>query len=103
MGNEEGVMPLPSWACATADGTNAGAAAGSGGGSPLQDAYMPPSSDAVLREHYWFYQNQTENHTKSAKVRTKPSRPRSWANFSLVYHSVFPQECMGRYSSFGLT
>ena len=54
MGNEEGVMPLPSWACAAADGTNSGVPAGSGGGSPLQDAYMPPSSDVVLREHYWY-------------------------------------------------
>lgn len=26
------------------------------GGDPLGSSFEPPSSDTVLREHYWFYQ-----------------------------------------------
>jgi hypothetical protein len=50
MGNEEGMMPLPSWGGAAGDGSQGN------GGNPVADAFMPPSTDVVLREHYWFYQ-----------------------------------------------
>lgn len=60
MGNEAGMMPLPSWACAKGDGSQGS------GGNPLGEAFMPPSSDAVLREHYWFYQNATDGSAKTA-------------------------------------
>ena len=60
MGNEEGMMPLPSWACAKGDGSQGD------GGNPLGEAFMPPSSDAVLREHYV----RTEH---SRFVRPRPS------------------------------
>eukprot|EP00041_Stephanoeca_diplocostata_P031425 m.978381 g.978381 ORF g.978381 m.978381 type:complete len:539 (+) comp23956_c1_seq20:62-1678(+) len=55
MGNEEGRMPLPSW----------GSGATANGGDPLGTSFEPPSSDTVLREHYWFHQNGTENSTRS--------------------------------------
>jgi alpha-L-fucosidase len=43
MGNEEAVMPLPSWGAGEKDG-----------GDPHGSVYMPPSCDAVLHEHCWF-------------------------------------------------
>ncbi len=49
MGNEEGVMPLPSWAAADA--------AGDPSGDPMGAIFDPPSCDTVLEEHYWFYQD----------------------------------------------
>jgi len=49
-------MPMPSW--------GAGA---SFGGDPQAPFFGPPSCDTVLREHYWFYQNATEQSTKSLK------------------------------------
>lgn len=52
-------MPLPSWAAA--------ASGGDVSGSPTGQFFMPPSSDTVLREHYWFWKNGTENSTKSTK------------------------------------
>eukprot|EP01064_Diplonema_japonicum_P034425 TRINITY_DN7118_c0_g1_i1.p1 TRINITY_DN7118_c0_g1~~TRINITY_DN7118_c0_g1_i1.p1 ORF type:complete len:457 (+),score=91.30 TRINITY_DN7118_c0_g1_i1:71-1441(+) len=55
MGNEEGVMPLPSW----------GASNGTVNGDPHSVSFMPPSADTVLREHYWFWWNNTENTIKS--------------------------------------
>lgn len=64
MGNEQGLMPLPSWgaeANALGGGTN-------GGGDPHGEHFMPPSTDTVLREHYWFWQNNTERHIKSTKL-----------------------------------
>ena len=54
MGNEEGVMPIPSWAAST----------GSTTGDPTCSTYLPPSTDTVLREHYWFWWNNTEQYTK---------------------------------------
>ena len=48
MGNEEGAMPLPSWAAADRDGSPPG--------SPTGEIFDPPSCDTVLEEHYWFYQ-----------------------------------------------
>ena len=47
MGNEEGAMPLPSWA---ADTAAAGIA-----GDPTAPLFIPPSCDTVLDEHYWFW------------------------------------------------
>ena len=58
MGNEEGLMPLPSWGAAG----NALGAGANGGGDPRGEHFMPPSTDTVLREHYWFWQNNTEQH-----------------------------------------
>lgn len=49
MGNEEGAMPLPSWAAADAVGEPAG--------NPIGAIFDPPSCDTVLEEHYWFYQH----------------------------------------------
>lgn len=60
MGNEEGQMPLPSWGAAAAET--------SGGGDPNGEYFMPPSTDTVLREHYWFWQHNTEQHIKSTKT-----------------------------------
>ena len=59
MGNEEAMMPLPSWGADDGEGSKGG------GGNPLGGAFMPPSSDAVIREHYWFWKNNTEEKTKS--------------------------------------
>ena len=59
MGNENGVMPLPSWGADTGEGSSGG------GGHPLGPAFMPPSSDTVLRQHYWFWENNTAHTTKS--------------------------------------
>ena len=44
MGNENAAMPLPSWSAAT-DCEIAG--------NPQASIYCPPSSDTVLRQHYW--------------------------------------------------
>jgi hypothetical protein len=49
MGNENGLMPLPSWAAADADGTT------SPSGTPTGALFIPPSCDTVLEQHYWFY------------------------------------------------
>eukprot|EP00040_Diaphanoeca_grandis_P029076 m.169306 g.169306 ORF g.169306 m.169306 type:complete len:509 (-) comp31560_c7_seq1:37-1563(-) len=59
MGNEEGAMPLPSWAASSENSAT---------GNPLGPIFAPPSSDTVLREHYWFYQNDTEQYTRSTKA-----------------------------------
>eukprot|EP01062_Namystynia_karyoxenos_P019965 TRINITY_DN1754_c0_g1_i4.p1 TRINITY_DN1754_c0_g1~~TRINITY_DN1754_c0_g1_i4.p1 ORF type:complete len:492 (+),score=146.75 TRINITY_DN1754_c0_g1_i4:81-1556(+) len=59
MGNEEGVMPLPSWGAA--DGINLGQ------DGPLGQYFIPPSTDTVLREHYWFWENNTDGATKTVK------------------------------------
>jgi len=64
MGNEEASMPLPSWGASTG-GQHGG---GTGGGSPLGATFQPPSCDAVLREHYWFWQPGTEGALKSTKT-----------------------------------
>eukprot|EP00937_MAST-01D_sp_MAST-1D-sp2_P000022 g22.t1 len=63
MGNEEASMPLPSWAASTG-GQHGG---GTGGGDPLGITFQPPSCDAVLREHYWFWQPGTEGAIKSTR------------------------------------
>eukprot|EP00730_Choanoeca_flexa_P005344 TRINITY_DN11927_c0_g8_i1.p1 TRINITY_DN11927_c0_g8~~TRINITY_DN11927_c0_g8_i1.p1 ORF type:complete len:500 (+),score=78.50 TRINITY_DN11927_c0_g8_i1:22-1500(+) len=57
MGNEDGVMPLPSWA--GSDGSTTG--------SPTAPYFMPPSSDTVLRQHYWFWKNNTANTLRSVQ------------------------------------
>ena len=49
MGNEEGDMPLPSWAASDA-------ATVAPPGSPTGAVFAPPSCDTVLAEHYWFFQ-----------------------------------------------
>ena len=49
MGNEEGAMPLPSWAAADS-------ATIAPPGSPVGDVFAPPSCDTVLAEHFWFFQ-----------------------------------------------
>eukprot|EP01065_Artemidia_motanka_P006266 TRINITY_DN1307_c0_g1_i2.p2 TRINITY_DN1307_c0_g1~~TRINITY_DN1307_c0_g1_i2.p2 ORF type:complete len:379 (+),score=116.78 TRINITY_DN1307_c0_g1_i2:522-1658(+) len=59
MGNEEGMMPLPSWGAA--------ANVGQTKGDPHGSYFVPPSSDTVLREHYWFWQNNSAQTTKSTK------------------------------------
>ena len=55
MGNEEGSMPLPSWGAASASGSPFG-------GDPHGPVFMPPSSDAVLWEHFWFWQPGMPQH-----------------------------------------
>ena len=47
MGNEEGVMPLPSWSCVKRDQS------APWGGDPYGVFFEPASVDTVLREHYW--------------------------------------------------
>eukprot|EP00658_Telonema_sp_P-2_P054327 TRINITY_DN43213_c0_g1_i1.p2 TRINITY_DN43213_c0_g1~~TRINITY_DN43213_c0_g1_i1.p2 ORF type:complete len:579 (-),score=102.30 TRINITY_DN43213_c0_g1_i1:283-2019(-) len=48
MGNEDAMMPLPSWAASSPDLAE---------GNPHGEIFAPPSSDAVMREHYWFWAN----------------------------------------------
>lgn len=50
-------MPLPSWG-ASSGGQHS--APKYGGGDPLGVTFQPPSCDTVLREHYWFWQPNTE-------------------------------------------
>jgi hypothetical protein len=62
MGNEGARMPLPSW------GASTGGQSGAYNGDPRGLTFQPPSCDAVLREHYWFWQPQTEQYAKSTKA-----------------------------------
>jgi len=39
-----------------------------GGGEPYGTTFQPPSCDAVLREHYWFWEPNTESSIKSTKA-----------------------------------
>jgi alpha-L-fucosidase len=57
MGNEEGVMPLPSWSAADAIGQPSG--------NPIGAIFDPPSCDTVLEEHDWFYQDGDINTLRS--------------------------------------
>ena len=62
MGNENGVMPLPSWGAGSPDkGDN---------GNPLGQAFIPPSCDAVLREHLWFFANTSTGVEKGVPTST---------------------------------
>ena len=45
MGNEEGVMPLPSWNAVTDPSNTVG--------DPYGSIFEPAAVDTVLREHYW--------------------------------------------------
>lgn len=47
MGNELGVMPLPSWGATTLDLATEG--------DPEGSIYAPPSTDTVLHRHSWFH------------------------------------------------
>jgi len=58
MGNEDGAMPLPSWAAV-------GAAAGVTG-DPEAPLFIPPSCDTVLDEHFWFWVAGDDAHLRSA-------------------------------------
>lgn len=60
MGNEEGEMPLPSWA-----GLDNVFQQQPFNGDPYGQVFQPPSCDVVLREHYWFWQPDTESSIKS--------------------------------------
>ena len=60
MGNEAANMPLPSWAANDGPEFPEGNATGAW--------FNPPSCDAVLREHDWFYRAGTEGEVKSAKA-----------------------------------
>lgn len=60
MGNEEGVMPLPSWGAATNYAPY--------NGNPRGAAYCPPSVDTVLSEHQWFRQAGYEAHIKPTRT-----------------------------------
>ena len=58
MGNEEARMPIPSWAASN----------GTVQGDPHGPMFIPPSSDSVLREHYWFWYKDSE-HTMKTTAR----------------------------------
>ena len=62
MGNENGVMPLPSWGSGGQDVA--------GNGDPLAPVFNPPSCDAVLREHFWFFSNTTTGEEKGVPTPT---------------------------------
>jgi alpha-L-fucosidase len=64
MGNEYANMPLPSWGASSGGQHSSGV----GGGTPLGITFQPPSCDAVLRNHYWFWQPETESSMKSTKT-----------------------------------
>ena len=57
MVNEEGAMPLPSWAAADPTITTLG--------NPVGAVFAPPSSDTVLAEHYWFFEEGEDAHLRS--------------------------------------
>ena len=59
MGNEAGVMPLPSWGSGSVDN-----------GDPLGSVFSPPSCDAVLREHLWFFANNSAGQAKGVPTST---------------------------------
>ena len=59
MGNEAADMPLPSWGAA--------APLSGGNGDPLGPIFEPPSCDAVLREHLWFFQNSSDGTARGTK------------------------------------
>lgn len=40
---------------------------GGGSGDPYGATFQPPSCDAVLREHYWFWEPNTESSIKSTR------------------------------------
>ena len=52
-------MPLPSWGAA--------APLSGGNGDPLGPIFEPPSCDAVLREHLWFFQNSSDGTARGTK------------------------------------
>jgi alpha-L-fucosidase len=63
MGNEEGAMPLPSWAAADA-------ASIAPPGSPVGGVFAPPSCDTVLTEHQWFFEQGEDAHLRSTCALT---------------------------------
>lgn len=78
MGDEEGVMPLPSWGgglrCSMehvllSDLAFSRAASSAGGipynGAPTGPFFIPPSADTVLSEHYWFWIGDYAAHLRS--------------------------------------
>ena len=72
MGNEDGQMPLPSWGAMAMDGNDTVEVSqfNSGRGNPLGDAFTPPSADAVLREHLWFWANTSTGKAKGTPTST---------------------------------
>jgi hypothetical protein len=62
MGNENGIMPLPSWS---------GSAPLSWDGDPWGQVFAPASADVVLREHYWFWANNSDGIPKGVPSSTK--------------------------------
>ena len=59
MGNEAGDMPLPSWGAGDLDN-----------GDPLGPLFSPPSCDAVLREHLWFFANSSDGKARGVPTST---------------------------------
>lgn len=68
-GNENGAVPNPSWGAAHMCGQNRtpGAVKENFKGDPLGEQYCPAEGDTVLRQHYWFWYNDTERTAKSTK------------------------------------
>ena len=59
MGNEAGDMPLPSWGAGSHKN-----------GDPLGPLFSPPSCDAVLREHLWFFVNSSDGKGRGVPTST---------------------------------
>lgn len=57
MGDEEGLMPLPSWGAYSPSSPF--------NGDPTAPTYIPPSSDTVLSQHFWFWQESITQHLRS--------------------------------------
>ncbi|EDO44021.1 predicted protein, partial [Nematostella vectensis] len=66
VGNEQAVAPLPNWYAVKEGkcGTNTHGAE-KDMGTPTGKQFCPSSCDTVVREHYWFWWNNTENTVKT--------------------------------------
>jgi alpha-L-fucosidase len=60
VGNEEGTTPQPNWLTANNPSQGPGTASGI--------YFAPPSCDTVLREHLWFWANNTESRLRSVET-----------------------------------
>jgi len=111
MGNEEGSMPLPSWSAGPQIPLMSSAVDMSYNpaynGDPRGRYFMPASSDVVLREHYWFFQNDTEQFTKTTKQLVNNYLTSVGRNSNLILNiapdgtGAIPASDIARYAEMG--
>lgn len=68
MGNEAGNMPYPNWGASSTSCSNF---TGQRYGDPFGKRYCPAHSDAVLREHYWFWDEHMSAPSSTAALLGK--------------------------------